>query len=57
MVFGLGWPEWLTIIGLVGGLFLTFYVMVRGARAYERARERREQQAIEGDGGIRKDDE
>ena len=57
MVFGLGWPEWLTIIGLVGGLFLTFYVMVRGARAYERARERREQQAIEDDGGIRKDDE
>jgi len=53
----LGWPEWLTIIGLVGGLFLTFYVMVRGARAYERARERREQQAIEDDGGIRKDDE
>ena len=57
MVFGLGCPEWLTIIGLVGGLFLTFYVMVRGARAYERARERREQQAVEGDSGIRKDDE
>ena len=57
MVLGLGCPEWLTIIGLVGGLFLTFYVMVRGAKAYEKARERREQQAIEGDSGIRKDEE
>lgn len=57
MVFGLGWPEWLTIIGLVGGLFLTFFVMVRGARAYERARERREQEAVESNSGIRKDDE
>ena len=42
MLFGLGWPEWLTIIGLVGGLFLTFYLMAKGSVAYERARKARE---------------
>ena len=45
MLFGLGLPEWLTIIGLVGGLILTFYVMARASVAYERKRRQREQQA------------
>jgi hypothetical protein len=47
MFFGLGLPEWLTIIGLVGGLFLTFYLMARGSVAYERARIAREAAARE----------
>jgi len=38
----LGWPEWLTIIGLVGGLLLTFKMMARASLAYEKARRRRE---------------
>jgi hypothetical protein len=38
LVFGLGLPEWLTIIGLVGGLILTFVVMARASVAYERKR-------------------
>ncbi|MDQ3878398.1 MAG: hypothetical protein M3290_08645 [Actinomycetota bacterium] len=42
MLFGLGWPQWLTIIGLVGGLVLTFYVMAKASVAYERARQARE---------------
>jgi hypothetical protein len=42
MFLGLGLPEWLTIIGLVGGLFLTFYLMAKGSVAYERARIARE---------------
>ena len=41
-MFGLGLPEWLTIIGLVGGLLLTFKVMVRASVSYEKARQRRE---------------
>ena len=50
MLFGLGLPEWLTIIGLVGGLWLTFKVMARASVAYERkrlAREEMAQQAVE----------
>jgi hypothetical protein len=47
----LGWPEWLTIIGLVGGLLLTFKVMARASVAYEKARRareaREEQQEVE----------
>ena len=43
MFLGLGLPEWLTIIGLVGGLFLTFYLMAKGSVAYERARLAREE--------------
>jgi hypothetical protein len=39
MLFGLGLPEWLTIIALVGGLFLTFWVMARGSIAYEKRRQ------------------
>ena len=45
MLFGLGWPEWLLIIGLVGGLLLTFRTMARASVAYERARKAREAQA------------
>lgn len=42
MLLGLGWPEWVTIIGLVGGLVLTFYVMAKASVAYERKRSQRE---------------
>ena len=38
---GLGLPEWVLIIGLVGGLLLTFKVMGRASVAYEKARQRR----------------
>jgi hypothetical protein len=41
-LFGLGWAEWLVIVGLVGGLLLTFKVMARASVAYARAREMRE---------------
>ncbi len=47
MFLGLGWPEWLTIIGVVGGLALTFRVMARASVAYERARQARELQQKE----------
>ena len=42
MFLGLGLPEWLTIIGLVGGLVLTFWVMARASVAYDKARQARE---------------
>ena len=42
MVLGLGLPQWLLIIGLVGALLLTFKVMARASVAYEKARKRRE---------------
>ena len=42
MLLGLGLPEWLTIIGLLGGLILTFYVMARASVAYEAKRKARE---------------
>jgi hypothetical protein len=42
MLWGLGWPQWLTIIGLVGGLVVTFWVMAKASAAYERARLARE---------------
>jgi hypothetical protein len=45
MFLGLGWPEWLTIIALVGGLWLTFKVMARASVAYEKARKAREAEA------------
>ena len=44
MLFGLGWPQWLTIAALIGGLILTFKVMARASIAYEKARRAREQQ-------------
>ena len=47
MFLGLGVPEWLTIIGLVGGLWLTFKMMARASVAYERARKAREQREQE----------
>jgi hypothetical protein len=42
LLFGLGWPQWLTIAALVGGLILTFWVMARASIAYENARRARE---------------
>ena len=47
MLWGLGWPQWLTIIGLVGGLVLTFWVMAKASAAYERARLAREARETE----------
>ena len=44
-MFGLGWPQWLTIIGLVGGLVLTFWIMAKASKSYERARLAREARA------------
>jgi hypothetical protein len=41
VLLGLGLPEWLTIIGLLGGLILTFYVMARASIAYEAKRRQR----------------
>jgi hypothetical protein len=41
-VLGLGWPQWLTIIALVGGLILTFKIMARASIAYDKARRARE---------------
>ena len=38
----MGLPEWLTIIGLVGGLILTFYIMAKASVAYEAKRRARE---------------
>jgi hypothetical protein len=46
-LLGLGLPEWLLIIGLIAGLWLTFKVMARASVAYEQARERREAIAAE----------
>ena len=43
----MGWPEWLTIIGLVAGLWLTFKMMARASVAYEKARQAREARADE----------
>ena len=56
MFLGLGWPEWLTIIGLVGGLWLTFKMMARASVAYERARKAREERE-QLDQGRREQDE
>jgi hypothetical protein len=50
VLLGLGLPEWLTIIGLVGGLLLTFRVMGRASVRYEEARRRREGSQSEKDG-------
>ena len=46
MVLGLGWAEWLTIIALIGGLVLTFYVMAKASVAYERKRMQREAMTV-----------
>jgi hypothetical protein len=42
VLFGLGIAEWATIIALVGGLILTFWVMAKASVAYERKRLERE---------------
>ena len=55
MFLGLGLPQWLTIIGLVGGLLLTFKIMARASLAYAKAREERERRALldgSGDAGA-----
>lgn len=50
-MFGLGWPQWLLIIGLLAGLILTFKIMARASLAYAKARENREKQALIGASG------
>jgi hypothetical protein len=50
MLFGLGWPQWVTIILLVGGLLLTFKMMAKASVRYEaarKAREAREEQELQ----------
>jgi len=47
MFLGLGLPEWLLIIGLVAGLWITFKVMARASVAYDRARKAREAKQLE----------
>ena len=47
MLLGLGWPQWLTIIAMIGALVLTFKVMARASVAYERKRQQRERAAGE----------
>ena len=42
MFLGLGPAEWVTILALLGGLWLTFKIMARASVAYERARQARE---------------
>ena len=57
-MFGLGWPQWLTIIALIGGLILTFKVMARASIAYEEARRSREEaDQAQSDEIVRKDEE
>ena len=61
MLFGLGWPQWLTIIALVGGLLLTFRTMAKASVKYEAARqarerrEREQQQVHEGPDGTERE--
>ena len=52
MLLGLGWPQWLTIVGLVGGLILTFWVMAKAAKSYERARLAREARSGQTEAGL-----
>ncbi|MDQ3662806.1 MAG: hypothetical protein M3454_17485 [Actinomycetota bacterium] len=52
MLLGLGLPEWLTIVGLLGGLWLTFRIMARASIAYEKARQARESETGEGPGQL-----
>jgi len=47
VLFGLGLPQWITIIALIGGLVLTFKIMARASVAYEKARRAREQETID----------
>jgi hypothetical protein len=50
MLLGLGLPEWLTIVGLLGGLWLTFRLMARASLAYEKARQARESETDKSSG-------
>ena len=52
MLLGLGLPEWVTIVGLLGGLWLTFRIMARASLAYEKAREARESESDESSGQV-----
>ncbi len=53
MLFGLGWPQWLTILALIGALILTLKLMARASVAYDKARQKREQQSVD----VREDDQ
>jgi hypothetical protein len=57
LLLGLGLPQWLLIIGLVGALLLTFRVMARASVAYEKARQRREAAAAHAPDEIREDEQ
>jgi hypothetical protein len=50
LFLGLGLPEWLTIVGLLGGLWLTFRIMARASLAYEKARQARQSETDKGSG-------
>ncbi len=54
MLFGLGLPEWITIIALVATIPLTLTLMARASVAYERkAQERvRAAEAVEASSGA-----
>ena len=52
MLLGLGLPEWLTVVGLLGGLWLTFRIMARASLAYEKARQARESESGKGSGKL-----
>jgi hypothetical protein len=45
VLLGLGWPQWAVIVGLTGGLWLTFWTMARASVKYEQARKARQRQA------------
>ncbi len=47
MLFGLGLPEWLTIIAVVAALWLTLKMMARASVAYEKARGARDRASKE----------
>jgi hypothetical protein len=57
-MLGLGWPQWLTIIALIGGLILTFKIMARASISYDKARRARDgADQDRGDETRRKDEE
>jgi len=52
VLLGLGLPEWVTIVGLLGGLWLTFRIMARASLAYEKARQARDSEIDKGSGQL-----
>ena len=54
MLFGLGLPEWITIIALVATIPLTLKLMARASVAYERKTQERARaaEAVEGSSGA-----